>query len=63
MARSNIWGLTKLGARVILSGIRSGAAQALVASNIDLGGVHTSGTLQAAIAHASRISAAGPAAP
>lgn len=48
-----------LGAEVVLSGIRPDVAQTLVQLGADLGGITTSGTLQAGIQHAMRRRAAG----
>lgn len=48
-----------LGAEVVLSGIRPDVAQTLVQLGADLGGITTSGTLQAGIQHAMRRRSAG----
>lgn len=56
-----------IGAQVLLTGIRPDVARTLVELDVDLGGVITFGTLQAAIGHAMRRTArsrrAGPAGP
>jgi len=44
-----------LGAQMVLSGIRPDVAQTLVELGVDLGGIVTVGSLQAAIAHAMRV--------
>jgi PAS domain S-box-containing protein len=48
-----------LGAQMVLSGIRPEVAQTLIGLQIDLGGIITCGTLQAAIAYAIRSSGEG----
>ncbi|WP_437759787.1 protein kinase domain-containing protein [Sorangium sp. So ce1389] len=51
--------LRLLGTRVVLTGVRAEVAQALVALDIDLGGIVTMGTLRSGIAHAFRRSSGG----
>ncbi|XXY48996.1 AAA family ATPase [Sorangium sp. So ce269] len=51
--------LRLLGTRVVLTGVRAEVAQALVALDIDLGGIVTMGTLRSGIAHALRRSSGG----